>query len=452
MSIGIDSQPSLVHSSDIDFAVKADPDTENATVSNDVSSKQNQDRSQPGRIEPPPDGGWKAWLQVLGSWMLIFNTWGIVVTFGDYQSFYESGELFTQTSSNISWIGSIQAFLVFATGAVAGPIFDRGHLKPLLVIGTFCLVFGHMMLSLCKEYWQALLAQGFMVGIGAGCLFVPSLAVMQPYFSRHLGLAIGIAATGSSLGGVIYPVIFINLIDRLGFGWTVRIIGFVSLGTLLVPITISKMRVKPAGVRKMFDPSAFRDGPYLLCIFACFLGYTGCYTAFYYISLYGESKKWMDSHMSLYLVAILNASSILGRTVPNWVSDWTGPTNVVIPGSFLTGVVLLCNLAVESEAGIICTAVFTGFFSGIFIATPPLLFVALTKDKSKIGTRMGMAFALLGLGVLTGGPGSGGVLQRDPGRMDWTGTWTYGGVFTLSSGVCFVILRLWLVGFKIKEK
>lgn len=26
--------------------------------------------------DPPPDGGWRAWLQVLGSWMLIFNTWG----------------------------------------------------------------------------------------------------------------------------------------------------------------------------------------------------------------------------------------------------------------------------------------------------------------------------------------------------------------------------------------
>lgn len=25
---------------------------------------------------PPPDGGLTAWLQVLGSWMMIFNTWG----------------------------------------------------------------------------------------------------------------------------------------------------------------------------------------------------------------------------------------------------------------------------------------------------------------------------------------------------------------------------------------
>ena len=27
---------------------------------------------------PPPDGGLQAWLQVAGSWMLFFNTWGLL--------------------------------------------------------------------------------------------------------------------------------------------------------------------------------------------------------------------------------------------------------------------------------------------------------------------------------------------------------------------------------------
>ena len=169
-----------------------------------------------------------------------------------------------------------------------------------------------MMLSLCTEYWQVLLAQGFLVGIGGGCLFVPSLAVMQPYFSTRIGLAVGIAATGSSIGGIIYPVIFINLIDRVGFGWTVRVIGFVALTTLLIPLTVSRMRTRPPGVRKIVDLSAFSDGPYLLCILACFLGYTGCYTAFYYISFFGLANGWMSSSLALYLIPILNAGSLFG--------------------------------------------------------------------------------------------------------------------------------------------
>ncbi|RTE82241.1 hypothetical protein BHE90_003237 [Fusarium euwallaceae] len=35
-------------------------------------------------LNPPPNGGLKAWLNVLGSFMLSFNTWGILNTFGAY--------------------------------------------------------------------------------------------------------------------------------------------------------------------------------------------------------------------------------------------------------------------------------------------------------------------------------------------------------------------------------
>jgi MFS family permease len=101
-------------------------------------------------------------------------------------------------------------------GAVIRPVYDRGHLRLLLMLGSFGIVFGHMMLSLCHAYWQALLAQGFVVGMGGGCLFVPALAILKSYFSSRLGLAVSKEATGSSIGGVIYPVMFTNLIGRVG--------------------------------------------------------------------------------------------------------------------------------------------------------------------------------------------------------------------------------------------
>ena len=56
------------------------------------------------------------------------------------------------------------------------------------------------MLSLCHEYWEALLAQAFCVGLGAGCLFVPSVAILPTYFTTKIALAVGIAASGSSFG------------------------------------------------------------------------------------------------------------------------------------------------------------------------------------------------------------------------------------------------------------
>jgi hypothetical protein len=40
-----------------------------------------------------PNGGLRAWLQVLGGFFVLFNTWGILNTFGAYQLYGKSLEL-----------------------------------------------------------------------------------------------------------------------------------------------------------------------------------------------------------------------------------------------------------------------------------------------------------------------------------------------------------------------
>lgn len=43
--------------------------------------------AQPKVAADPPDGGLTAWLQVLGSWMMIFNTWGTALFSFSYVAF-----------------------------------------------------------------------------------------------------------------------------------------------------------------------------------------------------------------------------------------------------------------------------------------------------------------------------------------------------------------------------
>ena len=170
-----------------------------------ISPKEEKPRSEHPQHDTIPDGGVLAWTQVFGSWILFFNTFGLINTFGIYQTFYASGQLFKASASNISWIGSVQAFTILFIGVLTGPLYDAGYLRTLLVLGTFGVVFGHMMLSLCHEYWQVLLAQGITVGLGASCLFIPGIAVLPGYFSRHIGLAVGLAVSGSSFGNSMEP-------------------------------------------------------------------------------------------------------------------------------------------------------------------------------------------------------------------------------------------------------
>jgi hypothetical protein len=49
--------------------------------------------------------------------------------------------------------------MVFAVGALIDPFNNRGHLKLLILVGTFGIVSRHMALSICMEHWQVVLAQ-----------------------------------------------------------------------------------------------------------------------------------------------------------------------------------------------------------------------------------------------------------------------------------------------------
>lgn len=148
---------------------------------------------------------------------------GIVSTFAVYQTYYESsndlGDIHDYRASNISWIGSFQGMLLVCVGVIVGPIYDRGYFRYLNMIGSFLVVFGLMMLSISRNYWSIFLSQGLIVGLGAGCLYIPSIAILSTYFTTKRPLALGLAGSGSAIGGIIDPIIFSKLQLSTGFAW-----------------------------------------------------------------------------------------------------------------------------------------------------------------------------------------------------------------------------------------
>ena len=60
-----------------------------------------------------PDGGWRAWLTVLGAFLALMCTFGQLSSFGTFQSWYTEHQLQTLAPSTISWIGSLQLWMFF---------------------------------------------------------------------------------------------------------------------------------------------------------------------------------------------------------------------------------------------------------------------------------------------------------------------------------------------------
>ncbi|KFY04233.1 hypothetical protein O988_00909 [Pseudogymnoascus sp. VKM F-3808] len=447
-------------SSDLDFKDGADGEMAQTNFgqiepdNNKTKNKSDIEKppiSLPPPSGPPPDGGLVAWLQVAAGFMIFFNTWGIINTFAVFQTYYESGELFTASSSNISWIGSIQCFLLQFSGLIAGPIYDRGYLRLLLFTGSFLVVLGFMMLSMCTEYWQALLAQGFCVGIGGGLLFTPIVSLIPTYFSTKMGLAIGIASSGSSLGGVIYPIVLYKLLGEIGFPWAVRVIGFIALATFILPLAVMKVRVRAQKPRALIDWSAFVDMPFIVFTLGLLFAFIGNSVLIFYVSFYPQDSGFTDKSLSFYMVSIFNAGSVLGRIVPNALSDRIGVFNTMAPTTLLLGVTIYCMRGVLNAAGMIVLAIVTGFLSGVVVALPPVCFRVLTENKSMIGTRVGQGFAIAGLGLLIGGPSAGAILGTTQ-PLEWTGVWVFGGTTAVVGAFIFFIVRFMKAGFTLNVK
>jgi MFS family permease len=401
------------------------------------------EKSAPQTLQhgPIPDGGVEAWLQVLGSWVTLVATWGLVNTFGVYQTYYETTLLTSSSSSAISWIGSLQASLLMLIGVVAGPLYDAGYFRHLLISGLFLIVLGQFMTSLGTEYWQILLAQGVCVGIGMGFIMLPSTAILAQYFTTKRAFAIGISSSGSPLAGIVFPIIFSRLGPIIGFGWATRVIAFILLGLSVIPIAFMKTRVPPSGrKRALIDASALRDSVFILFVAASVLIFLCMYTAFFYIQLFSETHHLSSPDFSPYLVTLLNVGSVFGRILPGYFADKLGSVNMAIVCAAVSSILAYGWLGIHNLAGIVVFALLYGLFSGGIVSLLPSAVIALTPDMSRVGTRMGMMYTLTGFSILVGTPIAGAILGGYSDR-EWQGVIGYSAAGLTLGSILYLAAR-----------
>lgn len=149
-----------------------------------------RDITDPG---PPPDGGLKAWTQVAMAFAITSSTWGYVNSFGVFQTYYTTA--LAESASTVSWIGSLQLWVLFFMSTFSGRALDAGLYTPTLWVGTVVQLVGIFMSSMCTNLWQLLLAQGLCTGIGSGILFCPTLGLVTTYFSRNKGIAVAVVVS-----------------------------------------------------------------------------------------------------------------------------------------------------------------------------------------------------------------------------------------------------------------
>ncbi|UNI17429.1 hypothetical protein JDV02_003772 [Purpureocillium takamizusanense] len=363
-----------------------------------------------------PDGGVEAWLVVLGGWCALFCTFGLINCVGVFEQYYVHGPLRQYSSSTVSWILSVQVWTMIFSGTVFGRLFDNYGPRWLLWGGTAAYVFGLMMVSLSREYYHFFLAQAVVASLGSSAVFTSCMSSLVSWFSRNRSAAFGVMVSGSSVGGVVLPIMMTKLIERVGFPWAMRAVAFMFLGLLVLACLTVKPRLAPTPrpFKLVEYVNNLRDVRLLVTIIGFFLFMWGMFLPFNYVLLQAEAAGTSPSLIP-YLLPILNAVSIFGRIIPGIVADKLGRYNVMVIITFVSALFCLAVWTpVTNTAGILVFMVIFGFSSGGFISLGPTC-IAQISDIREIGTRVGTAFAIQSFGALTGSPIAGAIVQAQHG-------------------------------------
>ncbi|GFG01371.1 monocarboxylate transporter 1 [Aspergillus udagawae] len=377
---------------------------------------------QDGTLCPPddvnfPDGGYKAWLTVLGGWLAFISSIGFLSAFSVFQSFYSSTQLPTYSPSDISWIGSLQLFGTFAIGLWSGRLSDKHGPRLPFALGTFFMVFGTMMASISTKYYQFVLSQGLCSSISFGFAFTPALAVQSQWFLKKRGFVVGLVMSGQNVGGVIWPILMDRLIfiHGVSLSWTLRIIGFLQLFIMVAATLMVHARFPDIPRQRIPVKRFLTDKRTAIFTFATLLFFFGIYIPYFYITPYSMMWGASDDY-GFYLSSVLNGGAFVGCYIFGVISDSRlGRFNSLLVVSFSCAVTAFSWIGARSPAGVTGWVVIYGFFTGALQALFSPCISELAPEPDLIGTWNGLCIAVASLAVLFTGPIAGALLDKTQG-------------------------------------
>ncbi|KAF2125616.1 MFS general substrate transporter [Dothidotthia symphoricarpi CBS 119687] len=399
---------------------------------------------------PAPDGGLTAWIQVFCCHLTIFTTFGFFTSYGVYQTYYVS-DLGIEPST-VSWIGSIQVLFLFGIGAISGRATDAGLFRHCYIAGAMFQMLGIFTMAESTKLWQLFCSQGVCLGIANGLQFCPAMSLVSTYFVKKRAFALGFTALGSCTGGIVFPVIVQQCLPRLGFPWTIRIIGFIMLVLNIVTIALYRTRLPPRKTGPLVDWDSFKEAPYSLYCAGMFFAFFSLYFAFFYIGSYGRNVLGVSYQQSINLLLVQVGMGFIFRLLPSYFADKIGSLNVLIPFVFICSIMMFGWIGIHSVGALYTFAVIYGSGSAVIQSLWPAAIGAMsrTPDLNKSGVRMGMAFTIVSISSFTGPPLAGALIQLNGGSYTYANIWA--GTSFFIAGCLLIAARCSVVGWKLKAR
>ncbi len=345
-----------------------------------------------GNSKAPMFYGWKIVIAIL-----------VQLTFNSGLSFYnhaiylnalaENGSFDVQTASSAVSVFFLSAGL---TGLLVARWVRDYDPRISITVGSVLAGLAMAALPRIETLWQ-LYAVYIVFGMGFSASgLIPATTLVTRWFQRRRAMALSIASTGLSLGGVVLTPLSVLLVDRFGFDTAAPLLGLIFV-IGVVPITGYLLRPEPAAMGLSVDgdaaaPEEDSDGDNEttpvhevgISFSDALHGRFFWAVSFAYVFLmmaqvggiahqYGLAREQLTEAETAIAVAILPVASIIGRLIGGWLVDRMS-IRVFAIGMMILQAVSLSLLAGGFSVITLCIGLFLfGSSVGNLLMLQPLL-------------------------------------------------------------------------------
>ncbi|KAF2190928.1 putative MFS monocarboxylate transporter [Zopfia rhizophila CBS 207.26] len=383
-------------------------------------------------------------LVVIAAFVVMFTSCGLNFAFGVYQELYESMSSspdpnpFTNASpALISLIGTL-ALSSMSLGAPFASAWSKSYSpRTIILMGGLIFALSNVLASFCYKFWQFLLTQGMLLGIGTCMTYIPAVTVAPGWFTTHRGLAVGVLSSGTGVGGLVWAPVLRTLNTNIGFRNTLRLTGAVSL----LPLAFSAMILKwePEIERRnnvelqssrsrflvqLIDWRVARSRKFVAQLLSAALQASAYYAPLYFLSAYGRTLGYSAAEGAKY-IALSNASSAVSKIVIGWTADRVGRLNVLLFTTFISAVTvfglwlpsMLFGIDQNGRPLFVAFTILFGIFAGAYISLFPTTLVELFGVQHFASVN-GFLYMARGAAALVGVPTAGALIRGDYGSEE----------------------------------
>jgi MFS family permease len=364
------------------------------------------------------------WYAALSAFIAGFVVFGVTYSFGAF--FTSIGAEFHASRTATSVFFAITGMLFYFFGWVTGRLSDRFGPRPVISAGAVIMGAGLTLTAAATQMWTGYLAYGVGAGIGASCVYIPTLALVGGWFKRHRTTALGLAAAGTGCGTLLMPPVAAVLIQAYGWRTAYALFGAGSFVLLLLCAGLARSPPLAQIGRTTSLRHVVRSRPFVLLYASWVLATTGLVVAMVFLPPFAHTTGVSPVAASS-LISIIGGMSVLGRSGIGIISRKAGPVLLYKLSVLVMAASYLLWLPFTGYGWLVAFAATLGFGYGVRIALTPVVLIEFFGLEN-LGAVLGVFFTASSISAVCG-PLVAGLI------IDQTGSYQSGVAFALVMGV-----------------